>query len=174
MSVTAVGVDPGVQRTGLASWDAGRLVHSTTLRGSAGAGKDWALLSRTARLLALSVSAYVLEAEPRVVAVETMEDQSGRMTYRWKHTTAAVCQAVYDRAVEEGWEGLIVWQKAREVLAHTAGGSGLLKYLLEQGRAGPRVGAPGPLNEHEASAAAHASHAEAVYRSAAAGGAARG
>lgn len=167
MSVTAVGVDPGVQRTGLAAWERGSLVHSVTLRGASGAGKDWALLARTARLLAVSVSAYVRERDPRVVGVEQFDDQGRRSrTFPYRHTTAACCQAIYDAAVQDGWADLIVWQRSSDVLRHDRGGYGLLKYLLEQGRAGPRVGVSAPLNEHEAAAAAHAAYSETAYRAA--------
>jgi hypothetical protein len=163
--VTAVGVDPGVQWTGCAAVDRGRLVHSARLRGVAGAGKDWQLLARTARLLASSVSAYVLEHQPSTVGVETMVDQGPvRQAWRWRHTTAACCQAIYDKAVEDGWDELLVWQRADRVLSERGQGLGVLKYLLEQGRAGAQVGAPGPLDEHQASAATHATWAEATWR----------
>jgi hypothetical protein len=166
-----VGVDPGVQWTGCAAVERGRYVHSVRLRGAAGAGKDWSLLARTAHRLAESVSAYVLEHQPSRVGVESMADQGPvRQAWRWRHTTAACCQAIHERAVVDGWEELLVWQRADQVLPDRGQGLGVLKYLLEQGRAGHQVGAPAPLDEHQASAVVHALYLETRWRSRVAGG----
>jgi Holliday junction resolvasome RuvABC endonuclease subunit len=165
----AVGVDPGARYTGLALVRRGAWVTSDELRGRDGTAKDWGKLARTARELALQVSAFVLEHEPEVVGVETMVDQRGeRRTWSNRHTTSACCQAVYDVAAAQGWAELIVWQDAFDVL-HMRKGYGTLKYLLEQGRAGGRVGAPAPLDEHQASAVCHAVWAEQRHHSRLAG-----
>jgi hypothetical protein len=166
-----LGVDPGIQFTGVAAIERGAWVASARLRGVAGAGKDWALCARTARRLAGEVNAWVLEHDPARVAIETMVDQGpARNAYRWRHTTAACCQALHDAAEAGGWADLIVWQDAAAVLRHNRGGYGTLAYLLQQGRAGPGVGAPGPLDEHQASAMAHAAYCETTWRSQVAGG----
>lgn len=163
--MSALGVDPGVQYTGAAVVERGRWVHSVRLRGVAGAGKDWQLLASTARLLAVAVGGLVAEHQPTVVGIETMVDQGPvRQAWRWRHTTAACCQALWDVAVQQGWEDLVVWQRADQVLSERGQGLGVLKYLAEQGRAGPQLGAPGPLDEHQASAVAHACWAEAAWR----------
>lgn len=155
-----VGIDPGVRYTGLGHVVRGRWRDSTTLRGADGTAKDWSRLAAAARSLAEVASAWTLEREPDLVAVETMVDQGGRRGHSNRHTTAAVCMAVYDALVADGYPPeQIVWQDAAVVLSHGEG-YGTLKYLLEVGRAG--IDAPGPLNEHEASAITHASFAEVV------------
>jgi Holliday junction resolvasome RuvABC endonuclease subunit len=166
MSVV-VGVDPGVRWTGLAAVERGRVVHAARLRGADGTSRDWALLARTARRLALEVSGYVAERGADLVAVETMVDQAAeRRLWANRHTTAACCQAVWDVAAAQGWSELVVWQHAADVLDPRTG-FGQVRALLVAGRAPAALSAvTGRMDEHRASAACHALAAEAARRAA--------
>lgn len=160
------GIDPGARYMGLALVRRGRWVASTTHRGADGCSKDWAKLASTAATQASRAVDWCRQHDPERIAIETMVDQSGRKAHSHKHTTAACCQALFDALVAAGMGDLIVWQDAREVLAHGTG-YGDLHYLLQQGRAG--IDVPGQLGEHEASAVTHACWAERVATSVLAG-----
>lgn len=166
-----MGVDPGVQFTGVALLDRGRWAASETFNGAPGCGKDWQLCASTARLIGARVAALAIEWDPSRIAIESFVDQGKvRRQYLWRHTTAACCQAIYDSLASAGMADLVTWQNSADVLADRQG-YGTLHYLLQQGRAGRQVQAPGILNEHESSAVCHALWAEGAQHLAMAGAA---
>lgn len=156
-----LGIDPGLQVTGLALFDGRRVTDTLSLRGVSGAGDDYAAVTAAALSIADRVQDYAAEHRPSLIAVETFVDQGGqrnRFRYRWQTplVIGAICAALRDRG------DLIRWQDAGDVLSNGPKGYGTVKYLAEHGRLGH--GLTAPVNEHEAAAIAHAMWADAHER----------
>lgn len=156
-----IGIDPGLQVTGLATCDDGQIIDTRSIRGVSGAGNDYAQVAAAASRIAEAVRAYVRADVPDRIAIETFVDQGPerkRLPYRW-HTPVVTGALVH--ALRE-WVDLIVWQGSREVLTTGPSGYGVVFHLARNGRLGN--GLDRRVNEHEAAAVAHAMWAEAVAR----------
>jgi hypothetical protein len=156
-----LGIDPGLQVTGLAAIDNQSVVLHQSVRGVRGAGNDYVRVTSAANRIAASVAEVVADLDPQVIAIENFIDQGAarkQMSYRWQ--TPVVIGALA-HALQE-WADRIVWQSSAEVLSNGPKGYGLVAYLARQGRLG--YGLDAPVNEHEASAIAHALWADAVGR----------
>lgn len=157
--MVTLGIDPGMHTTGVAVFDGKQFTMTASLRGARGVRNDYERAARAVLRMAGELRDVLAEHDPDLVAVETFVDQGGqrnRMTYRWQ--TPLVIGGFMDAL--DAYR--VVWQDATDVLAMRAGGYGRVKYLAEQGRLGH--GLVDVVNEHEASAVAHAMHADAADR----------
>lgn len=157
--MSVVGIDPGLRRTGLAHVVKGVVVATHTVRAPRRTASDPGAVARAGCQIARAVWWWVTEQAPLEVVAEAFVDLAGRRHHSYRWTTPLVIGAI--AAASPLPEASITWQLP-DVL-----GRGEYGPLYSSWKAARRGLIPGDrliTDEHQASAACHALHREAVLR----------